>query len=69
MLDAALVGVECLNVRCVSARAPVPHYFAVVELRHVAQRRTGKVLAPPPMKQESAAAAADGDLEQKSPPL
>jgi len=45
MLDAALVGVECLNVRCVSARAPVLHYFAVVELRHVVQRRTGKVLA------------------------
>jgi len=51
MLDAALVGVECLNVRCVSARAPVFRCFAVVELRHVAQRRTGKVLAPPVVKQ------------------
>jgi len=52
MLDAALVGVECLNVRCVSARAPILHCFAVVELRHVEQRRTGKVLAPPAVKQE-----------------
>ena len=69
MLDAALVGVECLNVRCVSARAPVPHYFAVVELRHVAQRRTGKVLATAAVKQENTTAAANGDLEQKPPPL
>ena len=53
MLDAALVGVECLNFRCVSTRAPVLHYLAVVELRHVAQRRTGKVLAPPAVKQEN----------------
>ena len=69
MLDAALVGVESLNVRCVSAHAPVLHCFAVVELCHVAQRRTGKVLAPPAVKQENAAAAADEDLEQKPPPL
>jgi len=69
MLDAALVGVECLNVRCVSARAPVLHYFAVVELPHVAQWRTGKVLAPPAVKRENTATAADGDLEQKPPPL
>ena len=47
MLDAALVGVECLNVRCESARAPVLHCFPVVELRHVAQRRTGKVHKTP----------------------
>ena len=53
------MGVECLNVRCVSARAPVLYYFAVVELRHVAQRRTGKVLAPPAVKQENATATAD----------
>ena len=52
MLDAALVGVECLNVRCVSARAPVFHCFAMVELRHVAQQRTGKVLAPQAVMQE-----------------
>ena len=68
MLDAALVGVESSNVRCVSARAPVLHCFAMVELRHVAQRRTGKVLAPPAVKQENAAVAADGVLEQKLPP-
>ena len=62
------MGVESLNVRYVSARAPVLHSFAVVQLRHVAQRRTGKVLAPPAVKQENAAAAANGVLEQKPPP-
>jgi len=67
-MDAALVGARSLNVRCVSARAPILHCFAVVELRHVAQRRTGKVFAPPAVKQENAAAAADGILEQKPPP-
>jgi len=69
MLDTALVGVECLNVRCVSARAPVLTVFAVVEVRQVAQRRTEKVLATPAVKQENTTAAADGDLEQKPPPL
>ena len=59
------MGVESLNVRCVSARAPILHCFAVVELRHVAQQRTEIVLAPPAVKQENAAAAADSDLEQK----
>ena len=68
MLDAALVGVESLNDCCVIARTPVLHCCALVELRHVAQRRTGKVLAPPAVKQENAAVAADGVLEQKLPP-
>jgi len=68
MLDAALVGVGGLNVRYVSAPAPVLYCCALVELRHVAQRRTGKVLAPPAVKQENAAVAADGVLEQKLPP-
>lgn len=69
MLDDALVGVKSLNSRCVSARATVLHCFAVVELRHVAQRRKGKVLALPAVKQENAAAAADDVLEQKPPPV
>jgi len=34
MLDDALVGVESLNSRCVSARATVLRCFTVVELRH-----------------------------------
>ena len=63
------MGVESLNSPCVSARAPVLHCFAVVELRHVAQQRTGKVLALPAVKQENAAAAADDVLEQKTPPV
>jgi len=53
-LDAARVGVESLNSPCVSARAPVLHCFAVVELRHVAQQRTGNVLALPAVMQENA---------------
>ena len=59
MLDDALVGMESLNVRSVSARAPVLHCCALAELRHVAQRRTGNVLAPPAVKQENATATAD----------
>ena len=63
------MGVESLNSPCVSARAPVLHCFAVVELLHVAQQRTGKVLALQAVKQENAAAAADDVLEQKTPPV